>query len=167
MDQLTERFVQLLNQTEIHYRSLLPIIDEEKEAAITSDIDRLTAASFEKQSTIDQIKQLDEQLKVIAQQLAMRYQIASKGVTLSILAEHMPAQYSHKILQLNHKLNDVAKKVQVSNEECSTLVQHCIRLVQSTLGFFQHWMGCGNVYGATGNIRTNGSHARHFMSGTV
>lgn len=167
MDQQIERFVQLLEQTEFHYRSLLPLIDEEKEAAVQSDINRLTAASCEKQSTIDQIRHLDGQLKVIAEQLARRYQIAGKGVTLSVLAEQMPPQYSDKILKLNNKLNEVVKKVQSSNEQCCTLMQHCLRLVHNTLGFFQHWMGGVNIYGATGNIRTNGGHGRHFMSGMV
>lgn len=167
MDQLIERFVHLLNKTEFHYRSLLPIIDEEKESAIQSDIDRLTAASFEKQCTIDQITQLDGQLKVIAQQLAQRYQIAGRGITLTVLAEQMPAQYSHKVLQLNDRLSEVAKRVQSSNEECSTLMKHCIQLVQNTLGFFQHWMGGVKVYGASGNIRNSASHGRHMMSGIV
>ncbi len=167
MDQQIEHLIKLLEQIEFLYRSLLPIIEEEKESAIHSDIDRLTAANFEKHSIIDQIKFLDEQLKVTAHLLAVRYQVTKKDLRISVLAEKMPPKYADRLKQLNRSLNGVVKKVQTSNAQCKSLVQHCIRLVQNTLIFFQHWAGMGDVYSRTGNIRTDGKVSRHILSGMV
>jgi len=167
MDQHIEHLIKLLEQTEFLYRSLLPIIEEEQTAAIKSDIDRLTAASCEKQSIIDQTKRLDEQLKVLARQVAAHYQVPAQGITLTVLAAVIESPYAEKLRLLNDKLKDVVHKVQASNEQCSSLMRHCSRLVQSTLGYFQHWMSGSDVYGSTGNMRNNSNVGRHFMSGTV
>lgn len=167
MDQQIEHLIHLLEQTEFLYRSLLPIIDEEKDAAIHSDIDRLTAATAEKHVILDQIKYVDDRLKVTAQQLAARYRISRRDLRISVLLPHMPPQYAGKLDTLNHSLNDAVKKVQAANAQCASLVKHCTQLVRNMLGFFRRSTGACDVYSPTGNMRADTNIGRHFMSGMV
>jgi len=160
MDRSIDQLIQLLQQTETLYDQLLQIIDEEKQAAIATETQRLTAAGIEKQAILSRLKPLDQQLTCVIQQIASGLRIPKSDLSLTKLAAYADAPQNNQIRELNKRLQSTITRVHSANEQCRQLIEHCLRLVRNKLGYFQHWTGASDVYGATGNIRGNAGGGR-------
>lgn len=167
MDRLIEQLIAVLQQTETLYEQMLPLIDQEQEAALGPDAQRLTAINAEKQSLIAQLAQLEKQRTRLSQEIAEALRLPLESVNLTALAATVAAPYDRQLLQLHVRLGGVVEKVRRANEQCRLLIEYCLRMVQNRLGFFQYWMGRVEVYGASGSFNNGPGGGGRLVSGTV
>ncbi|RJQ84825.1 MAG: flagellar protein FlgN [Desulfobacteraceae bacterium] len=164
MDRLLTSFIEILRQTESMYDRLSAVIEIEKEAALDSDINRLTSTGAEKQSLMSQIAGLDRQRTQLLQLLAKALALPPNALTLAGLTERIDPPYKAQLSEIRRRLNKTVDQVRHSNEEFRMLVRHCLQLVQNTLGFFQQRMDTANVYGASGDMRTRKGEGGRLLS---
>jgi flagellar biosynthesis/type III secretory pathway chaperone len=167
MDRFIEQLIAVLQQTETLYERMLPLIEQEKEAALGPDATRLTGINAEKQSLIAQLAQLEKQRTRLSQGIAEALRLPLEKVNLTALAANVTAPYDRQLRQLHDRLRGVVEKVRQANEQCRVLIEYCLRLVQKRLGFFQYWMGRVDVYGASGSLNNGPGGGGRLLSGTV
>ncbi len=166
MDQLIEELIEQLQRAETLYLRMLSLIEQEKRAAIASDILQLTAVNEAKESLVIQINRLESRRQHLARQIAGLLKLPSEKLQLSALAVRVQMPHSGQLVQLSSRLKDLTGKVKQSNEECRMLIRHCLRLVQNGLNFFHYWMGMADVYGTCGNIKSAKGNGR-LLSGNI
>ena len=167
MDRLIEQLLAVLKQTESLYEQVLPIIENEKEAALAPDAQRLMALNGEKQTLIAQLARLEQERTALVRRLGAALRLPPDKQTLTGLAAVVDGPHDLQLSQLHDRLKKVVENVRRSNEQCQTLIQYCLRLVQSRLGFFQHWLGQVDVYGASGNLNNGAGRGGRLLSGTI
>jgi flagellar biosynthesis/type III secretory pathway chaperone len=167
MDQQVEHLIHVLQQCEELYKRMLPIIEQEKMAAMEPNPSSLTAINDKKASLLAQLKILDRQRGLLLGQIARRWHLSPEQLTLTRLAEKARPSYRTQLSTLNSALQHIIEKVQYANDESRLMIAHCLSLVKSTMAFFNQWTDSSAVYGSTGNITSYGQGHGRLLSNSV
>lgn len=166
MRRLIKEMIVVLEQAVSQYSSLLPLLQEEKKAALDWNIQALTEATTEKQVVLARIAYTDRSRNELLNQFAERLDVPRKQITLGRLVQKMPGPLGDHLSNLQAKLNDLLEKIRRSNDENRLTVEHCLSLVHNSLAFWQHWTGPPKVYGNSGMVQ-NGHGRGCVLSGSV
>jgi flagellar biosynthesis/type III secretory pathway chaperone len=161
-----EQLADVLAQSEIHYRTLLGLLQQEKEAAIASNADRLTRVVEQKNEVLAQLSAQERKRRLLMGTLAGSLGIPADKLTLTRLIHTLPADISAQIQRYRDALRDLGHKIQRANAENRALVQHCLALVRNSLGFFQQILNPASVYGSQGKVNM-GSGSGRLLSDTI
>ena len=112
-----ESLLDLLHQELSIYGDLSILLQEERAAMHAMAIDPLTQATSRKETLLLRIKALDESRKLLAQRLAAELGLTREQVTLTHLAEVLPAAQAAPLRAAGNALR---KRV----EECQELNRH-------------------------------------------
>jgi flagellar biosynthesis/type III secretory pathway chaperone len=166
MQTIIEELIAALEQTASQYNSLLPILLEEKKAALSWNLQALIEATTEKQVILARIAYMDRNRSRLLNQLAAKLHLRERRLTLNQLAKNIRGPLGKRLSSLHAGLNDLMEKIRRSNEENRLTVEHCLTLVHNSLAFWQHWAGPVKVYGNSGIVR-NGYNRGCVLSGSV
>ena len=166
-EQLINELVFVLQQCEEMYGRLLPIIEQEKKAALASNPEQLVQLYDDKANLIAQLKKLDHQRQGLLRKMAAWAEVPKVELTLSKLIDRLPAQQGIPLTHLNASLKIIFAKVQAANCESRMVVTHCLTLVKNSLNFFNLWTDAGASYGASGNLNRNGQGNGRLLSNSV
>jgi flagellar biosynthesis/type III secretory pathway chaperone len=166
-DQLINELVFVLQQCEEMYGKLLPIIEQEKQVAMASNLDQLSQLNDDKTNLIAQLKKLDHQRESLIGRIAGWVEIPKAELTLTKLIDRLPENQGKRLAQLNASLKTLFVKVQFANSESRMVVSHCLTLVKNSLNYFNLWTDSGASYGASGNMKDNGRGYGRFLSNSA
>lgn len=152
MAEIIEQLIEVLGQTERAYRQLLPIIEQEKQAAVGSQVEKLTSLGDEKKTVMARLANLDRRRSALLRQISKQFNIPAAELTISSLADRIMGPQADRLQSLSTSLGELVQKIRIVNEENRQVVQHCLKLIQSALGFLNRWMGPPGVYGASGRM---------------
>ena len=147
-----DKLIGILEKSEAIYRQLLPVIQTEKQAALTAKPDQLTSATEKKEELLVRLQQLERNRQILINRISTESGIPVKDITLSALSKKTDDVRAAKVKRLSDSLNALVPVIKKANEENRAVIQHCLNIVQSALGFFQHWVMPTDVYGASGRM---------------
>ncbi len=147
-----DELLAILEKSEMVYQQMLPVIQREKQAALSAKSDQLTSASEEKEELLAQLQQLERKRQVLIHQIAAECHLPAEKIKLSTLADSSDPKQALRMKRLSASLSELVPKIKKANEENRAIIQHCLSIVQGALGFFQHWVIPTDVYGASGQM---------------
>jgi len=166
MVDMIEQLIEVLEQSEEDYRQLLPIIQQEKEAALCSQVHKFTSVAIEKKILLAQLATQDRRRTALLHQISKHFNIPAPQLTISTLAVKVGEPQAARLKRLSASLGELVHKIRFISEENRQIIQHCLKLVQGALGFLHHWIGASAVYGASGRMDDNTGSGK-LLSGTV
>lgn len=166
MERLLEQLIDVLHQTISVYQNLLPVIQNEKAAAIASQYEELIAHTSEKEELLARLTPVERQREQLLDLIGQTLPAAQKALTLTQLAAHVQPPYDQRLRDVQKALARVIESVQQANTESRLIFAHCRKWTRNTLGFFEHWMKSTELYGATGSLRNQTGNGR-LVSGNV
>ncbi len=166
MERLLEQLIDVLHQTISVYQGLLPVIQNEKAAAIASRFEELIAFTAEKEELLARLKPVEKRREQLLDQIGQLLPSLQKPLTLTQLAAHARQPYDQRLRDVQKALTRVVESVQHANTESCMIFTHCQKWARNTMGFFEHWMKAADLYGATGNLCNRRGSGR-LVSGNV
>jgi flagellar biosynthesis/type III secretory pathway chaperone len=167
MNRLIETMVAVLRQFEELYNSMLPIMDQEKKAVLSSDIEVLNSIAAEKATIVAGLKDLDQRRMLLLQDLSKYFDIPYRQMNLSVLAKLVGPLYDTKFIALQKSLNHVLAKIRKTNDENRLLIGHCLKIVRNSLGFFDLCSRSTSVYDASGDVSDAARRNGRFLSNSI
>ena len=161
-----EALIEILDHSEQGYRRLLAVLQEEKQAALSSTPDRLSTIIEEKAILMAELGRTERKRQLLLHGISAAWKIPAEHLRLSMLADKANAAQASKIEQLSVSLRDLVTRTKKANDENRLLVRHCLRIVNSAIGFFKHWVLPTDVYGASGRLTAHNNSGK-LVSGAV
>ncbi len=161
-----DNLLSILEKSEQVYQQMLPVIQREKQAALSAQPEQLTSASEEKEELLAQLQQLERKRQVLIHQIADDRQLPAEQIKLSTLADSSDQHQTSRMRRLSASLNELVPKIKKANEENRAIIQHCLSIVHGALGFFQHFVIPTDVYGASGQMSMH-SKGGNLISGAI
>ena len=161
-----EALIEVLERSEAVYQQLLPVFEQEKRAAHTSDPESFSCAVEEKEELLAQLRPLERQRQMLINQLSAAWHLPAGELRLSTLVQHTRGEQAVRIKRLSSSLAGLLQNLKAANEENRALIQHCLDIVHGALGCLQHWMMPTKVYGASGRMNLD-KHSGKLVSGVI
>jgi flagellar biosynthesis/type III secretory pathway chaperone len=166
MSTLIAQLVESMQQIQGACEQLVSFLQQEKNAALASDIQKMVTATQEKARVLCRIKELDLERNRLIGKLAVHLRLNAAKPSLSMIAQQVEPFYGNQLYRLNDSLKDLLSKIRQVNKESRLIVRHCLSLVQNRLSFFNFWTTGSTVYKASGAIQTSRSGG-NFVSNTA
>ena len=147
-----EQLISNLQNAHGLYERLLPILEREREAALSPDVSRLMAATAEKETLLSQLKVTDKQRTRLINHMADEFHLSLNETTIETLVAHSNDPYASQLQNLHASLKSLLARIRRANAQSNLVLRHCLDLVQNSLAFLNHWMRPAAIYGATGYL---------------
>jgi flagellar biosynthesis/type III secretory pathway chaperone len=154
MEPLLEQLLDLLRQETGLYRSLLSVIDMEKEAAIRSGLEALNAARFEKEKILAELHKSDRRRQWLVADLAEKLGCAAQGLTLRAIANRVDEPFAGRLRQAGRDFSAVLSQLQAANQRNRQLIDHSLALLRGSFNLLNELTASDPVYYRTGNIQS-------------
>ncbi len=152
-----EQLIRLLDQETELYRSMLDVVDREKEAALRSDVDALQATAMEKEHLISELQQMETLRRQLVADLAVELGIPDQEVTLTAITQAADEPYAGRLNRINKNFSNIIKSLQMANECNRQLVEHSLALLRGSFNQLNDLVAPGTVYYRSGNIQSSKS----------
>ena len=154
MKPMLEQLLDLLRQETGLYRSLLPVIDTEKEAAIRSELEALNAARFEKEKILAKLHKSDRRRQSLVAHLAVKLGYAAQDMTLKEIAGRVEEPFAGRLRQAGRDFLAVLSLLQAANQRNRKLIDHSLALLRGSFNLLSELTASKPVYYRTGNIQS-------------
>ena len=149
-----EQLISLLKQETEIYRSMLDVVDRERDAAVRSDLDALQQTAFEKENLIAEIHQKETLRRQSVLDLAAALGISDQNLTLTQIVHGVDEPHAGALRGVNDNLSAVLKKLQTANERNKLIVEHSLALLRGSFQLLNALLAPGTVYHPTGNLQS-------------
>ncbi len=153
LDQLTG----LLRQETGLYRSLLVVIDQEKEAAVQSDVNALNETGMDKEKHLFEIQKKERRRRLLVANLAEKLGYADPDLTLSKISQLVEEPQAGNLRRVSQDLLSVLSRVQAANLRNKQIFEHSLGLLRGSFNLLNELMTPTTVYYRTGNIQSTKS----------
>ena len=161
-----EKFIGLLAQQTELYRSLLTVIDDEKNAVIAANLEKLNEAGKIKENLLLKLRILEEQRKHLLDKLAKHLSQPAQILTLAKLSELAGPPHSHRLAHCREVLLDLIGRIRQANADNRDLFAHSLNLVRASVNLMNSLMSSSQVYFRTGNIQCH-DHTGKVLFGEI
>ncbi|MEA3279143.1 MAG: flagellar protein FlgN [Thermodesulfobacteriota bacterium] len=166
MDLLLNKFLGLLEDITVLYRSLLSVFKKEKMAVLDSDLESLNEAGKEKENIILKIRILEEQRINMLKRIADFLNRPSQFLTLTELSQLLAEPYSTRFKECSSDLLALSQSIKDANQSNKTLLMHSLEFVRSSFSLLDNLIAPNYVYYRSGRIQENKRCGR-VLSGMV
>jgi len=154
---MLEKLLGVLTRETQLYRSMLAVIDKEKEAAVRAELMALNEAAVERESIISALRESDQQRRRLVVRLAENLAYPPENLTLKRLAQLVAEPFAGRLRQASTELRFEVSRVQEVNQRTQQIFEHSLELLRGALNLLNDLRACNTVYYRTGAVR--GSHA--------
>jgi flagellar biosynthesis/type III secretory pathway chaperone len=154
MNSTLDQLIGLLRQESDLYRSLLAVIDQEKEAAVRSDVNALNQAGIDKEKHLVEIKIKEKGRRLVVAGLAAEQGGAAADLTLSRITDRADEPQAAILRQVSRDFLSLLRQVQAANRRNQKIVEHSLALLRGSFNLLNELMSPGTVYFRTGNIQS-------------
>ena len=159
-------FLDLLDGEAALYRSLLSVLEEEKNAIIGSNLGELGKTGKEKEKLFIKIRIIEEQRQIMIKNLAESLRCSPRDLTITKLAEFVETPYAVRFKRLCSDLLPLAKTIRDANDGNKALLRHSVELVRSSFAFLNTLIAANAVYHRSGRMQQNDQSGK-VLSGSV
>jgi len=152
-----EQLIGLLKQEIGLYRSLLIIIDQEKEAVVRSDLMALNETGADKDSILSEIQKEEDKRHQVVARLAEKLGYTAAKVTLTTISQLVAEPHAGNLRRISQEMLGVLSQVQASNLRNKQIFEHSLALLKGSFNRLKDLVTPHTVYYRTGNIQTRKS----------
>ena len=149
---LTELSGLLEQETEL-YQALLTAIDKEKQAVISTNLDKLNETTKVKENLLLKLRILDEQRTHLLRKLADFLGRSEDTLSLNNLSRMVEAPHASRLKRYRTLLLTLIAKIQTANSQNRALFSHSLELVKGSMNLLNNLLISGPVYFRTGDIQ--------------
>jgi len=154
MDATLEQLIALLNQECELYRSLLGLIDQEKEAAARSDVDALNETGAEKELILMEIQNQESKRSGLLTELAPKLGLPPEDLTLNRISQLADEPLAGDLRGISQEFWSVLSGVQSANQRNKQIFEHSLELLRGSFNRLHELMSPNTVYYRSGNIQS-------------
>jgi len=154
MNSTLDQLIGLLRQESRLYRSLLVVIDQEKEAAVRSDVNALNQAGIDKENYLAEIKIKEKGRRQLVAHLAAERGVAAADLTLSRLSDGADNPQAAILRRVSREFLSLLRQVQAANRRNRQIVEHSLALLRGSFNLLNELMTPNMVYYRSGNIQS-------------
>ena len=164
MEQLLDKLIGLLANAMKLYQSLLREVQNEKDAVVGMNLEKLTEAGKAKYNLLLKLRILEEQRQQVMERLADHLGCSPQGLTLTKLSQRVDESYGHQLLDLSTDLLALIQALQEATQQNKLLMSHSLQLIQGSCTLLNNLMTVNPVYQRSGNMGGDSPNGR-FLSG--
>jgi len=146
MDLILKKLLGLLEEEIYLCSELVSMLQKEKEAVVSSDLDDLNTICKGKETFILKIKILEDQRSHIIEKAADLMDLPSRFLTLTKLSEMVEEPYSSSLKKSGSNLFALLQTIQKINQSNKPVVLHSLKLVRSSMSMLENLMFPDSVY---------------------
>jgi flagellar biosynthesis/type III secretory pathway chaperone len=154
MKSTLDQLIGLLRQESDLYRSLLVVIEQEKEAAVRSDVGALNQAGIDKERQLLEIQIKEKGRRELVAGLAAEQGVAAADLTLSKISQGADEPQAGILRRVSRDFLSLLTQVQAANRCNQQIVEHSLQLLRGSFNLLQELMTPSTVYYRTGNIQS-------------
>jgi flagellar biosynthesis/type III secretory pathway chaperone len=154
LNSTVEPLITLLEQETALYRSMQTVIDQEKEAAVRSDLNALIETRLEKEKCLAEIQKMEVKRRQLVQDLAQDLGCAVNDLKLSIISQLVDEPLAGHLRLASKDLSDVLGRLQDSNRRNEQICAHSLALLRGSFNLLNGLLAPNTVYYRTGNIQS-------------
>jgi len=157
MNSELEQLIGLLKQETGLYRSLLSVIDQEKEAVGRSDLMALNETGADKDKILFEIQKEEDKRRQVVADLAEKLGYAAPKVTLNGISQLIAEPHAGNLRRVSQEILAVLSQVQAANLRNKQIFEHSLELLRGFFNRLNELVTPNAVYYRTGNIQTRKS----------
>ena len=146
MKQTVDQLLETINAEIECYRELLPVLSQERDAAMRSDKDRLMRVGQAKQAVVEAITQTENRRQALVEQLAGQHGIQDRPLTVSRLCGSLDAASASRLETSAGELKTLVASVQRENSANAKLFSQALELVHGSLKLLNALIDSHAVY---------------------
>jgi len=154
MNSTLDQLIGLLRQQGGLYRSLLAVIDQEKEAAVRSDVKALNQAAIDREKQLFEIQIKEKERRRLVARLAEEQGLAAADLTLSGISQGADEPQAAILRRVSRDFLSLLAQVQTANRRNQQIVEHSLQLLRGSFNLLNELMTPNTVYYRTGNIQS-------------
>lgn len=169
MELLVNEFAAIVAEESDVLELLLHNLQQEREAIVTFDLERITALQKAKHELLLQIEVLETSRRGIMQRLATMFGVTGYP-TAAFIIERIPDRaLAERVDQQLSCLRSMAQAVQELNDSQRHFVTHSLNEVQASLGLLEALRGQGQYacYGSNGQVNDRAGQTSSVVSRSV
>ena len=151
----------LLEQETEFYQALLAAIDNEKQAVIAANLEKLIETTKAKENLLLKLRILDEQRSHLLRKLSDLLGQPEETLSLKNLSQMVAAPYASRLKRCRTKMLSLIGKIQAANSQNRALFSHSLELVKGSMNLLNNLMTSSPVYFRTGDLQ------RHAQTGKI
>ncbi|MBW2411194.1 MAG: flagellar protein FlgN [Deltaproteobacteria bacterium] len=151
----------LLHQETELYGALLALMDNEKQAVIATNSEKLNEITKAKENLLLKLRILDEQRSHLLRKLADVLGQPENALSLKNLSNMVEAPHASRLRRSRTKLLSLITEVQAANSQNRALFTHSLELVRGSMNLLNNLMTSNPVYFRTGDLQ------QHHQTGNI
>jgi flagellar biosynthesis/type III secretory pathway chaperone len=159
---MLNKFVDLVEDEIGLCRSLLSVLQKEKQAVVGSELTALNETSKAKENLLLKIRILEEERLRMLEKLADSLGYPTQDLTLSKLPQLVEEPHSTRLMECYSNLSALTQSIQDVNNINKALLKHSLELVRGSLTFLDNLLAANPVYYPTGKIQSSGQSGMVF-----
>ncbi len=152
MNQKIENLISVLQQSLAIYGEMLPLMADERKAALEGDVETINRQSVEKESLISKLKALEKDRVLVLKELSTQLHCPQANLTMGYLVGRVEPGYRAQLDGIHSALHALLLKISEFNKENQMYINHILKVVKNGLRFFDRASVSPSVYLACGNI---------------
>ena len=148
-----KQLIGILNQETGLYRSMLVIIDQEKAAAVRSDLTALDEMGINKNKILFDLQKKEAKRRQLVAGLAEKLGYAVEALTLSRISQVVDEPLAGNLRLVRQDFLSVISQLQAANQRNKQIMEHSLTLLRNSFNLLDKLKTPNTVYYRTGNIQ--------------
>ncbi len=132
------------------YRSLLSLLQKERQIVVDFSTEDLIQTNKEKENLVLKIRILEESRVVLLEKLADNMGVPPEALTLSALEQRVKEPFVTQLSTHRSNLSAILQSIREVNEGNRVFLQHSVDFVKGSLALIRHLTASNPKYMATG-----------------
>jgi flagellar biosynthesis/type III secretory pathway chaperone len=152
MEHLLDKLLEALEHATDLYHSLFRVVQNEKDAVVGLNLQKLNEACKAKDNLLLKLRILEERRQQLMDRLAANLGRSPQGLTLTKLSQLVDEDYADKLRDTSTDLLAVIQALQEATRQNKLLMSHSMQLIQGSYTFLNNLMNVNPVYYSSGSV---------------
>ncbi len=153
LNPMIQQLLGVIEEEKEIYRSMLTLIDQERKAAVRSDVIALTTAGEEKGNILAKLVVIEDQRKRVVNEIADALGNAPGDLTITKISQLIGEPFGERLNQAGAELLTVLNSVKAANRRNKMLLEHSRELLRGSFNVLSELNCSDTVYYRSGNIQ--------------
>lgn len=153
MDLLINELLGVIERESEIYRSMLAVIEKERNAAVQSDLNVLNIAAEEKEDILVKLGIVEKQRNRLVKAMSEVLGYPSREITITMISQAVGEPFAGRLKRAGSDLSTVLNSVRDTNRSNKQLFEHSIEFLKGSVNLLSELTGSDTVYYRTGNIQ--------------
>lgn len=166
MEHLIKKLIGLLEHTTELYKLLFAVVQNEKNAVVGLDLQKLNEACKAKDNLLLKLRILEEQREQIMVRLAAEIGCSPQGLTLTQLSLLVDESFARRLIDISRELLALIQSLQDATQQNKFLMSHSMQLIQGSYNLLNTLMAANPLYYRSGNMQKTDQTGK-LLSGAI